>query len=206
MWWRFLWNEGGEQAFVVAVYCGCGVFLEGALQLCHIHTMLWQPPTLFLHLHNIKHSATELMLGLPNSSPITLWHPTKNINTTTPPNQGIPDKKPKCEEMMRMAQGTLRDDKNAISSHFASVRGGFSGKIVTDSNPSTLLYPNPSQMTNAHIMQQCRTQCNVNFCDLVHINDHPMSFNHCNHMHSPHSAACVWWRQVLLWVLMVLVL
>ena len=57
---------------------------------------------------------------------------------TTPPNQGIPDKKSKCEEMMRMAQGTLRDDKNAISSHLPSARGGFSGKIVTDGNPSTL--------------------------------------------------------------------
>ena len=104
---------------------------------------------------------------------------------TTPPNQGIPDKKSKCEEMMRMAQGTLRDDKNAISSHLPSVRGGFSGKIVTDGNPSTLLCPNPSEMTNAHIMQQCRTQCNVDFSDLVHINDHPMSFNHCNHIGSP---------------------
>ena len=105
--------------------------------------------------------------------------------TTTPPNQGIPDKKSKCEEMMRMAQGTLQDGKNAISSHLPSVRGGFSGKIVTDGNPSTLLCPNPSQMTNAHIMQQCRTQSNVDFFDLVHINDHPMSFNHCNHMGSP---------------------
>ena len=77
-----------------------------------------------------------------------------------------------------MAQGTLRDDKNAISSHLPSVRGGFSGKIVTDGNPSTLLCPNPSEMTNAQIMQQCRTQCNVDFFDLVHINDHLMSFNH----------------------------
>ena len=60
--------------------------------------------------------------------------------------------------MMRMAQGTLRDDKNAISSHLPSVRGGFSGKIVTDGNPSTLLCPNHSEMTNAHIMQTKRTQ------------------------------------------------
>ena len=80
---------------------------------------------------------------------------------TTPPNQGIPDTKSKCEEMMRMAQGTLQDDKNAISSRLPSVRGGFSGKIVTDGNPNTLLCPNPSEMTNAHIMQQCGTQCNV---------------------------------------------
>ena len=36
---------------------------------------------------------------------------------TTPPNQGILDKKSKCEEMMRMAEGTLGDDQNAISSH-----------------------------------------------------------------------------------------
>ena len=104
---------------------------------------------------------------------------------TTPPNQKIPDKKSTCEEMMRMAQGTLWDDKNAISSHLPSVRGDFSGKLVTDGNPSTLLCPNPSQMTNAHIMQQCRTQCNVVFFDLVHRNDHPISCNHCNHIGSP---------------------
>ena len=90
---------------------------------------------------------------------------------TTPTNQRIPDKKSQCEEMMRMAQGTLRNDKNAISSHLPSIRGGFSGKVVTDGNPSTLLCPNLSQMTNAHIMQQCSTQCNVDFFDLVHMND-----------------------------------
>ena len=53
---------------------------------------------------------------------------------TTPPNQGLLDKKSKCEEMMRMAQGTLRDAKNAISSHLPSVIRGFSGKTVTDGN------------------------------------------------------------------------
>ena len=91
-----------------------------------------------------------------------------------------------------MAQGTLQDDKNAISSHFPSVRGGFSGKIVPDGNPSNLLCPNPSQMTNAHIMQQCRTQCNVNFCDEMHINEYPMSFSHwitCIVPFAPHKGA-----------------
>ena len=87
-----------------------------------------------------------------------------------------------------MAQETLRNDKNAISSHLHSVRGGFSGKIVTDGNPNTLLCPNPAQMTNAHTMQQCRTQCNVDFFDLVHRIDHPMSFNHCNHQNGHESA------------------
>ena len=49
----------------------------------------------------------------------------------------------------------------------------------------TLLCSNPSQVTKAHIMQQCRTQCNVDFFDLVHMNDHQMSFNQYNHMGSP---------------------
>ena len=32
------------------------------------------------------------------------------LGLTTPPNQGIPDKKSKCEEMMWMAQGTSMED------------------------------------------------------------------------------------------------
>ena len=87
--------------------------------------------------------------------------------------------------MMQMAKGTLREDKNGIFSNFPSVTGSFPGKIVTNGNPRNMLCPNPSQMTNVHIMQQRRTQCNVDFFNLEHINDHPMSFNHWYHMHSP---------------------
>ena len=68
----------------------------------------------------------------------------RRLHNAAPPKEGIPDKKSKCEGMMRMAEGTLRDENYAISSHFPGVRGGFLGKIVRDGNPSTLRCPNPS--------------------------------------------------------------
>ena len=69
-----------------------------------------------------------------------------------------------------MAQGTLRDDTNAISSNLPTVRGGISGIIVTHGNANTLLCPNPSEISEIRIMRPGRTQCNVHFFDLVHIN------------------------------------